>query len=291
MSIRALRTLHVIARTGSFARAGEVVGLTQSAVSLQVKALEEEFGALLFDRSRRLAVLTDAGRIVLERSAELLALYDQIAPALADEQALAGRLKVGAIQTALSGFLPDAIAALYRQHPQVRIQIVAGMSAELAQEVAEGDLDAAIITEPVPPYPRGLVWVPLLEDRFWVIAPPGTETQSLDQLVQRHPFIRFDRRAWAGLMIDRELRRQKIRVREEMTLDSQEVILRMVANGLGMAIIPLADADHAAISLPSFPFGSPQLRRRIVLLEREDRRGSKIAAELVRTIQSVHMQG
>ena len=61
MSLRALRTLQAIARHGSFAAAGKAVGLTQSAVSLQVKALEEEFGAPLFDRSRRLPVLTEAG--------------------------------------------------------------------------------------------------------------------------------------------------------------------------------------------------------------------------------------
>ncbi len=70
MSIRALRTLQAIARHGSFAGAGKAVGLTQSAVSLQVKALEDEFGAALFDRSRRLPVLTEAGRIVVARSAE-----------------------------------------------------------------------------------------------------------------------------------------------------------------------------------------------------------------------------
>jgi len=284
MSIRALRTLQAIARTGSFARAGEVVGLTQSAVSLQVKTLEAEFGALLFDRSRRLPVLTDAGRIVLERSAEVLALYDQIAPALGDEQSLAGRLKLGAIQTALSGFLPDAIAALYRAHPKVRIQVAAGMSAELAQQVATGDLDAAITTEPVAPYPRGLVWQALVEDSFWIVAPPDAATDNLKELVARHPFIRFDRRAWAGRMIDRELRRQKIQVREEMTLDSQEVILRMVGNGLGIAVIPLSDRDRYSIGLTCVPFGIPQLRRGVVLLEREDLRSAKITVALARAI-------
>jgi ABC-type glutathione transport system ATPase component len=64
MSLRALRSLKAIAHHGSFARAGEAVGLTQSAISLQVRGLEEEFGVQLFDRSRRLPVLTEAGRIV-----------------------------------------------------------------------------------------------------------------------------------------------------------------------------------------------------------------------------------
>jgi DNA-binding transcriptional LysR family regulator len=149
MSLRALRTLHAIARHGSFARAGEVVGLTQSAVSLQIRALEKEFGAQLFDRSRRLPRLTPAGQIVLEKSAEVLALYDQIASALSDEQSLAGRLKLGVIHTALSGVVPDALAALNRSHPRVRVQVTAGMSVGLALQVAAGELDAAVTTEPV----------------------------------------------------------------------------------------------------------------------------------------------
>ena len=75
MSLRALRTLQAIARHGSFARAGDAIGLTQSAISLQVKSLEEEFGVQLFDRSRRLPTFTEAGRIVLAKAEEVLALY------------------------------------------------------------------------------------------------------------------------------------------------------------------------------------------------------------------------
>jgi DNA-binding transcriptional LysR family regulator len=129
---------------GSFARAGEAVGLTQSAVSLQVKALEEEFRVTLFDRSRRVPRFTEAGKILLERSAEVLALYDQIAGALGDENSLTGRLKLGAIQTALSGVLPEALAALYQAHPRIRVHVAAGMSAELAMQIVAGEIDAAV---------------------------------------------------------------------------------------------------------------------------------------------------
>ena len=74
MSLRALRTLVAIARHRTFARAGEAIGLTQSAVSLQVKSLEEEFNVRLFDRSRREPALTEAGRIVLAQAEQILAL-------------------------------------------------------------------------------------------------------------------------------------------------------------------------------------------------------------------------
>lgn len=84
MSLRALRTLIAIAQPGSFARATEAVHLTQFAVSLHVRSLEEEFNAPLFDGSKRLAVLTEAGHFAVERAREILSLYHSIAAELDD---------------------------------------------------------------------------------------------------------------------------------------------------------------------------------------------------------------
>ncbi len=132
MSLRAFRTLVAIARYRTFARAGEAIGLTQSAVSLQIKALESEYNVQLFDRSRRQPVLTEAGNILVAQAEQVLAMVDRIPDALSDEKKLVGRLRVGAIQTALSGPLPDALLALRDAHPSLRVHVSAGMSAELA---------------------------------------------------------------------------------------------------------------------------------------------------------------
>ena len=78
MSLRALRTLIAVAKFGSFARAAEAVCLTQPAVSLHIRSLEADFNASLFDRSRRVPVLTDAGHRAVERAREIVALYDGI---------------------------------------------------------------------------------------------------------------------------------------------------------------------------------------------------------------------
>jgi len=76
------------------------------------------------------------------------------------------------LQTALSGPLPDALLALRDAHPSLRVHVSAGMSAELANRVAAGELDAAITTRPVRPHPAELTWTTLYEDRFWLLAPP-----------------------------------------------------------------------------------------------------------------------
>ncbi|MBN9447609.1 MAG: LysR family transcriptional regulator, partial [Bosea sp.] len=146
------------------------------------------------------------------------------------------------------------------------------------------EIDAAVTTEPVRPHPPGLVWTPLYRDRFWLIAPKGNERKDQRELLTDLPFIRFDSRAWAGRVIDRELRRQRLTVREEMILDSQEVILRMVEKGLGVAIAPLSEEARLGLALPCLPFGEPQLTRRIVLLERQDRRTERLAAALAQAL-------
>lgn len=279
MSLRALRILLAIARHGTFARAGEAVGLTQSAVSLQVKALETEFGIRLFDRSRRQPVLTDAGRKLVAQAEEVIAIYDRIPELLSEDSALTGRLRLGAVQTALSGPLPDALVALRHAHPRLRVHVSSGMSAELAQRVVTGDLDAAITTAPVRPHPPNLTWTPLYEDLFWILAPAGEQKRDLSELLRDLPFIQFGDRAWAGRMIDRELRRLGLQAQQRMSLDSHEVIVRMVASGLGVAIVPIP--DEILPDLPPIhrtPFGQPQLRRSVVLLERKERPARRLVA-------------
>ena len=278
MSLRALRTLLAVVQHGTFAKAGEAVGLTQSAISLQIKSLEQEFGVTLFDRTRRRPVLTDAGRIVLARAEDIVDAYARIPEALSGEHALIGRLRLGAIQTALAGPVPDALVALRLAHPGLRVQVSAGMSAELAQLVATGELDAAVTTAPVRPHPPDLIARPLYEDRFWLLAPVEQAGRGATDLLRELPFIQFDARAWAGRMIARELRRQGIATKAGMALDSQEVIVRMVVSGLGVAIAPLAEQALGALPpLVRLPFGDPQLRRSVVLLERRDRPAHRFA--------------
>lgn len=286
MSLRALHTLIAIAQHGSFVRAAQAVHLTQSAVSLHIKSLEEAFNASLFDRSRRLPVLTDAGHLAVERAREIVAIYEGIASEIGGDNELRGRLRIGAIHTALAKALPPALATLAAEHPHLRINVSSGMSAELATRVEAGDLDVAITTEPVKPHPYGLVSTPLYEEGFWIIAPGLFVGQDWRQLLQEQPFIRFDRRAWAGRTIEQELRRMRLRVQTSMELDSQDAIIQMVSSGLGVSVIPLSSHSLQHLNhLYVQPFGLPQKTRRVVLLEREDRPLARPAAALAKAVQ------
>nr|WP_302474969.1 LysR family transcriptional regulator [Pseudomonas putida] len=281
VSLKAMRTLVTIARHGTFARAADLLSLTPSAVSLHIKTLEDELQVALFDRSRRQVVLTEAGQLAVARAETILAAYDELADALASGPRLRGRLRLGAIHTVLARRLPRALVWIKAHHPELHISVASGMSAELARRIEDGDLDAAITTEPVSPYPQSLDYTPLFEDRFWAIASPELAGQSLPQLLASQPFLRFDKRAWAGRQIEQELRRQHLQVSEQMELDSQEALARMAVMGLGVAIIPMSDEDLQRLPAATcLPFGEPQLKRRVVLLEHEKSQRRHLSAVL-----------
>ncbi|HGM5581416.1 TPA: LysR family transcriptional regulator [Pseudomonas putida] len=281
MSLKALRTLVTIARHGTFARAADLLSLTPSAVSLHIKALEDELQVPLFDRSRRQVILTEAGQLAVARAESILAAYDELADTLASGPSLRGRLRIGAIHTVLARRLPKALVWIKAHHPQLHISVVSGMSAELARRIEDGELDAAITTEPVSPHPQSLQFSPLFSDRFWAVASPDLAGQSLAQLLANQPFLRFDKRAWAGRQIEQELRRQHLQVSEQMELDSQEALARMAAMGLGVAIIPMSDDDLQRLPPATvLPFGEPQLSRHVVLLEHEKSQRRHLSAVL-----------
>lgn len=269
MSIRALRTLLAIERHGSFAAAGKAVGLSTSAVSLQVRDLEQRMSTRLFDRIGRAPRLTAAGHAAVVRAREIVRLYDELPGALAAGGAIAGTLMLGAIPTTLTGFLPEALARLSKRHPRLRVRIVAGLSAELAAGVERGELDAALTTEPMERLPPDMSWTEVAREKLAVIAPPGARGRDDKALLESHPLIRFNRRAWAGRLIDAELRRRGIAVVEGMELDSLEAIARMVKRGLGASVVParLAALPEAK-GLRVVPFGKPPLTRTVGLVAR-----------------------
>lgn len=287
MSIKALRSLIAIAKHGSFVKAADVLSLTPSAISLQIKSLEDELRVSLFDRSRRQVTLTDAGQLALVQAEVILAQYDDMANQLYVGPGLSGRLKIGAIQTALAGPLPDALVWIKEHHPKLHISVVSGMSSELARMVEEGELDAAITTEPVKPFPSNLHVTVLYQDLFWAVAAQHLQGSSLVDLLEKQPFLRFDKRAWAGRVIEQELSRMGIRVTEEMELDSQEALSRMASRGLGVAVVPLSDEDLQKLQgVTLLPFGDPQIIRRIVLLEHQKSGRQHLTHVLAKALQT-----
>lgn len=262
MNIRHLRTLLAAVERGSFAAAGEAVGVSHSAVSLQIKSLEDELGVALFDRSHRPPAPTARGRALADHARRTLALFDA-APAVATGDLVKGRLTVGAVPTALSSILPPALATLRDHHPELRIEIRSGSSAGLAARLQRGELDIAICTRP-DASPPGLEWRRIAVEPFAVIAPADAAGETDADLLTGRPFIWFNRKTWAGRGIEAELARRGVDVASDMEIDSLDAIASMVSAGLGVSIVPLCRGARPFPSrLRAVPFGDPPYCREI----------------------------
>jgi DNA-binding transcriptional LysR family regulator len=239
-SIRTFKTFLAVAKYGTFAAAGKEIGLTAAAVGLQVRALEEELGQVLFDRGPRSVVLNTAGRKAVPQIEELLAVYEALADT-GDNDELSGKVVMGALVSALMGAFADALWSLKRQHPKLKIQLFAGLSSDFAYQVESGELDAAIATQPPRALPSSVVWTPLYKEPMVMIVPrrPHFELPEapLDVLRQA-PFIRFDRHTWTGHLVKGVLSECGVATRDELELNSVEAMIEIVRQGFGISIVP-----------------------------------------------------
>ena len=270
MSIRHLKTLVAIADKGSFVEAADAVFITQAAVSMQMKSLEEDLGMPLFDRTRRPPVLNSAGLALVPKAREITRSYRQIMDTSALTQKLAGHLMVGSIPTMLTGVLPTALVSLRRSLPQLHVTVSSGLSSSLVAQVERGSIDAAVISKPPVDRP-GLVWSAFDREPLIVIAPMNSPDEAPETLLQTNPFIRFDRSAWVGRMIAKYLNEERIVVNDIMELNTLEAIRTMVYHGLGVSVIPhriIQYPDALPIKRLSFTKKAPE--RILGVIERED---------------------
>lgn len=267
LDIRQLRTLIAVSEHRSFASAGDAIGLTQSSVSLHIKALEDQLKTELFDRTKRPPVLNSQGRALVERAREVITLCEDITRTISSDE-LAGSLDLGAVPTCLASVLPSALASLKIEHPHLQIRVTSGLSIEMVTRLTGGEFDVVAVTEPSH-IPGGTEWQPFAKEPLVVIAPPGSEGETDQEVLESMPFIRFSRKAWAGQIIESHLSERNIKLKTEMEIDSLEAISRMVANGLGASVVPHRCGGPPMDSgIRVIPFGTPQKFRTMGLLRR-----------------------
>lgn len=237
MTIRQLRTLIAVADAKTFSAAAEAVHITHAAVSQQMQNLEADLGVTLFDRTPRSPVLTPVARQIVAKSRLLLADYDNLVPSVLDGGGLRGVLTLGVMRTTLTGLIPTAVATLKSNYPDLGLHIRPGLTMALLSEIKRGQLDTAVISKPFQ-LTSGVVFQDIAEEPMHLVA--GSDETSSDplELLLTRPFIRFDRNAVVGALIDNWLLAKGIPVSETMELDSPEAIESMVQAGLGVSILP-----------------------------------------------------
>ncbi|NAS99380.1 LysR family transcriptional regulator [Pseudomonas syringae pv. actinidifoliorum] len=235
--IKELKTLIAVAREGTFAAAGDRIGLTQAAVSAQMQRLEAQLGVELFDRKGRSAQLNRMGQQVLLQGQELVRLYGSLGSS-ATGSAPNVLVTIGAIASVQRSFLPDALALFHRRFPQCRTRVIPGLSMDLVNQVDAGEVDLAAIIRPPFSLHSDLRWTTLMREPYRLIAPADLQGEDWAELISSQPFIRYDRSSFGGRQVDRFLRQTHVSLREVCELDELDAIVKLVANGVGVALVP-----------------------------------------------------
>ena len=157
---------------------------------------------------------------------------------VANENDIAGELRLGACPTALAGLLPDILSRMVATFPQINVFIKPGYSADLYRAVEAGDLDAAMVLQAPFALPKTCKWQQLREEPLVVLAPAHLGSRDPHELLREQPLIRYDRHEWGGRLADDYLRQAGIVPRERFELNALNAIAVMVDRGLGVSLVP-----------------------------------------------------
>lgn len=265
--IRELKTLLAVSREGTFAAAAHRIGLTQAAVSAQMQRLEAELGFELFDRTGRAAHLNRRGHEMLVKAQELIQMYNELGNRTPGVPA-STLLTLGAIVSIQRNLLPDALTRFHQQFPQCRTRILPGVSLELINLVDTGEIDMAAIIRPPFSLHSDLTWTTLASEPYRLIVPQTLPGDDWITLLSTQPFIRYDRSSFGGRQVDRFLKQMHLVPREVCELDEQEAIVKLVANGVGVALVPETLRSAWPTSVRVLDLGEHTFHRDIGLVHR-----------------------
>ncbi|QWE07090.1 LysR family transcriptional regulator [Polynucleobacter sp. JS-JIR-5-A7] len=237
-SIKTLKNFLAITRHKSVAAAAREIGLTAAAAGQQLQQLEKEIGLELFDRTKRSLSLNAHGRSLIEPIQEIVARYEALGSNLKSD--LSGTIVLGALVSTLMGAFGKTLNELKQSFPSLEVKLIAGLSSDFLDQVLDGTLDAAIVTESPYALPQNVQWTELYKEPMILISPASSSKRksNASHADSKLPFIRFERNTWTGHLVDQTIKANKLSIQEGMELNSVEAIIELVRQGLGYSIVP-----------------------------------------------------
>src|SRR5579862_75142 len=272
VTLRQLRYFNALARRGHFGRAAEACAISQPALSMQIKELEEVLGGVLLERNARQVALTKFGEEAAQRVRDILRLVDELGDfARASRDRLAGRLRIGMIPTIAPYLLPKIIANLTRLHPELDIHVRETLTPKLIQELADGALDTAIVALPVSE--PSLVEVALFSERFLLVRPAedeGTPVPSGKALRAMRLLLLEEGHCFRDQALS-FCNMQSSPTREVLDASSLSTLVQMVSAGIGVTLIPemAAAVETRSASVSVARFKNPQPSRTVGMVWRK----------------------
>jgi DNA-binding transcriptional LysR family regulator len=280
-SIKILKNFLTITRHKSVAAAAREIGLTAAAAGQQLQQLENEIGLELFDRTKRSLTLNSHGRSLIEPIQEIIARYEALGINLRSE--LSGIIVLGALVSSLMGAFGKTLNEIKQNYPDLEIKLIAGLSSNFLDQVIEGTIDGAIVTESPYALPQNVQWTELYKEPMILIAPSALKSsKNSNNLSNQLPFIRFERNTWTGNLVEQTIRVNKLKIQDGMELNSVEAIIELVRQGLGYSIVPqLANISWSSdrqLKIQNLP--GKTVYRKVGLLERKKHSRNNITAAI-----------
>ena len=274
ITLRQLTYFRSLARHRNFGRAAEAVHVSQPALSVQIREMEQSLGARVVERGGREIELTPFGRLVLSQADRIMTEVQVLHDLARWNGGLAGELRLGLIATIAPYLLPAALAAIRAEDIGLSVQVQEGKTARLLEDLRAARLDAAVIALPYDEVP-GLVAEPLFEDRFLLA---GTEAR-LAALGEGHEALRPDHIGPAQLLLledghcltDQALEvcgRGRGHAQINMGAASLATLSRLVAAGFGLTLLPELAVEREGAGLSLRRFSSPEPFRQVALVRR-----------------------
>jgi DNA-binding transcriptional LysR family regulator len=241
MHLETLKVFCDLADTKSFSKAAEVNGITQSAVSQQVRALEEKYQVTLVERSRKACSLTAEGKVLLEASRRIVEEYRSLGEHLRrTHAALSGRLAVASVFSIGMHELPPRLSAFRTQYPSIDVTVEYRRSPEVYEMVANGRADLGLVS--FPQARPGLKFEVFEDDELVLICPPAhplARRKSIPlSVLSGENFVAFEPDMPTRKVIDRRLRDERVEARVSAEFDNVEMVKRAVEIESGVSLVP-----------------------------------------------------
>jgi LysR family transcriptional regulator, hydrogen peroxide-inducible genes activator len=281
ITLRQLRYFDALARHAHFGRAADACAISQPALSMQIKEMEEVLGGKLLERSARQVALTKLGEELLQRVRDILRSVDELGDfTRASRDKLSGRLRVGMIPTIAPYLLPKVIENLARLHPELDIHVRETLTPKLIKEVAEGRLDTAIVALPVSE--PSLTEIALFKENFLLVRPgelEGTPVPSRETLREMKLLLLEEGHCFRDQALS-FCNLQSSPPREMLDASSLSTLVQMVGAGIGVTLIPemAVAVEMRSASVSVVRFKNPQPSRTIGMVWRKT---SPLARQLV----------
>ena len=287
-SLRQLRVFVAVSRYGSFSRAGEAIGLSQSAVSHSMKELETEMGVRLLDRTTREVALTDAGLRLANRVEPLL---DELHAMLLDTRSFGtqhnGRVRIASSQTISAQLMPQCIASGALQYPDIRVLLRDQPQQLVLNSVRNAEVDFGIVIDPGEN--TDLDCEAILHEPFLMMCREDHPLAALPevkwQALNGQKLVLQDYASGSRILIDGALKAQKVKAEIVQEIGHPATLFPMVEAGIGISVIP-------ALALPG-PEGSklvvkslvPEINRVLMLVKRKNRSLSPAAQAIWQVVK------